>query len=325
MRTEVRPGLISKTLLEVFLTMNHKQLVQQMNEMKAQLEGYQSELTNLRSQVTSYENVETPIPTNTGATSRRKLLKRMAIAGIGGIGAIGLAAATNPNYTVLAETTPDNAIEAVGGTGGYGLKASGGLAPLFLGAGAGIGAPVFVSGAVPHSKGELYVDNAGSLFYCIADGNPGTWRQLAGSSTSGTMHLLPKPVRFVDSRPSVALNDSSGAYTHQQIRTYNLPGLTIAGGNPLPSGALGVVGNITASKGGLTAAQQQSGFLSVSPTNTINFSTDPSVVNFQGGITLANNFSVGLSGGSMSVGAFFQTSPGTGGINIIIDIAGYYL
>jgi hypothetical protein len=57
---------------------------------------------------------------------------------------------------------------------GYGGHFTGGRAPLRLDPGPIAGAPTTGN----HQKGELYVDNAGSLFFCKADGVPGPWVKL---------------------------------------------------------------------------------------------------------------------------------------------------
>lgn len=286
--------------------MNHKQLVQQMSDMKAELDKYQAELTQLRSQVSAYEDVEeAPAPVST--TSRRKLLRRMAIAGIGGIGALGLAASVGSTNTVLAETTADNAIEAVGGNAGYGLRASGGLAPLFLVGGGSAGAP---SAAVAHQAGELYVDNAGALFYCVTSGTPGTWRQVSGSNTSGSLHLFSSPSRFIDTRGS-GTNDNQGAYHDGTTRTYNMTSITGSGSVTIPAGATGVTGNIS-----ITGATGN-GFAAIysgSYNNTSN-------INFVAGTTIANNFITSLdANGALSI----KVQVG-GTAQVFVDIAGYYL
>jgi hypothetical protein len=65
---------------------------------------------------------------------------------------------------------------------GLGSQFSGGLAPLRLvPAASGTGAPS--KGA--HKLGELYVDSAGSLFYCTVAGSPGTWVNLSSPSSGG--------------------------------------------------------------------------------------------------------------------------------------------
>lgn len=59
--------------------------------------------------------------------------------------------------------------------GGYGAEFAGGFAQLHLVPSGTTGHPT--SGA--HNMGEFYVDNSGSLFYCKANGVPGTWVKLA--------------------------------------------------------------------------------------------------------------------------------------------------
>ena len=55
----------------------------------------------------------------------------------------------------------------------YGGKFAGNQAQLMLVPKSTTGKPT--SGA--HSKGEIYMDSAGTLFVCTADGTPGTWRR----------------------------------------------------------------------------------------------------------------------------------------------------
>ncbi len=65
------------------------------------------------------------------------------------------------------------------------------------------------SGAIPappsttftRSGGEVVFDGDYTLWLCVADGTPGTWRRLAGPSTAGALTVLPSPVRVYDSRP----------------------------------------------------------------------------------------------------------------------------
>jgi hypothetical protein len=284
--------------------MNHKQLVQQMADMKAELDKYQAELTTLRSQVSAYENVEeAPAPAAT-TSSRRKLLKRMAIAGIGGIGALGLAASVGSNNTVLAETAADNAIEAVGGSAGYGLRASGGLAPIFL-VGSGTGAPT----GGTHQAGELYSDTAGSLYFCVSGGAPGTWRQLSGTNTAGVFHTLPSPDRFVN---NVTL-------TKDVPQTFNMTNVNGVSGNPalrIPTGATAIVGNVT------VVQSTASGFLSLYPTGS-SIPTTSNVNYPAANAVVGNNFTVGLS----STGQLNAVAQGANAhtVHIYIDVFGYYL
>ncbi len=283
-----------------------------MAEMKAQLEIYQSELNNLHGQLTSYEDVETPIATNT--SSRRKLLKRMAVGAIGGIGALGLAAATNSNYTVLAQTKPENtAIEATAGDGGYGIKAAGGQAPLFLNPSATAGSPAASTGA--HMAGELYVDNAGNLFYCVTGGTPGAWRKLAGAATTGTSHLLPAPVRVVNT-----LDGSTGGFNG--AITNSTKAFTIAGVSGIPANATAVFGNVSAfapnflgggnftATGALVVFPASADGAAAPNASTLNFGSPQTVI--------SNSFTSGLISGKLGINVYTSA-------RVTLDIAGYYL
>ncbi len=83
---------------------------------------------------------------------------------------------TAPNSVSLHGSNQSVGAGAIGVLGasavGYGGQFDGGLAPLHLvPAASGTGHPT--TGA--HTTGELYVDNAGTLFYCTVGGSPGTW------------------------------------------------------------------------------------------------------------------------------------------------------
>jgi hypothetical protein len=56
---------------------------------------------------------------------------------------------------------------------GYGGRFAGGLAPIRLDPANTTGHPKVGSGL--HLKGELFLDNAGMLFLCVKDGDPGGW------------------------------------------------------------------------------------------------------------------------------------------------------
>ncbi len=294
--------------------MNHKQLVQQMADMKSELDKYQAELNNLRSQVSIYENVE-EAPAPTGTSSRRKLLKRMALAGIGGIGALGIAAATNSNYTVLAENQAENAIEAAGGASGYGLRASGGLAPLFL-VGSGSSAPTTGT----HQAGELFVDIAGTLYYCATGGVPGTWRKLMRAGTSvgaGGFTVLSSPERFVDTRSGGIIGPTppatAGRLPANTTYTYQITGRNGQTSNSslqVPTGATAIVisiGVIGPDGGGYLYA-----FPGGTPVPNSTVLSWPSVGTYRTGAT------VGLSdSGQVSI----RSAVGT---DFNLDVIGYY-
>jgi len=151
--------------------------------------------------------------------NRRRLLKQMA-AGAAGVGAFAFMSSA-----AMAETAADNAVEATAGANGYGAKLTAGLAPLMLVPGAAT-----ITGA--HQAGELYVDAAGSLWYCYTSGTPGSWKQLAGVGAAPNINFLAQPLRLV-----TTLNPSN------PIPTATSRDFTLAG---LPAGVKGVAGNVTA-------------------------------------------------------------------------------
>ena len=56
----------------------------------------------------------------------------------------------------------------------YGGAFNGGLAPLWLVPSHSQGPP----NTGDHLMGEFYVDNQGALYFCVANGTPGTWKRV---------------------------------------------------------------------------------------------------------------------------------------------------
>lgn len=294
--------------------MNHKQLLQQMTAMQAQIDTYRTELDNLRNQVAAYEDVETPIEApKAGPTSRRKLLKRMAIAGIGGIGAIGLAAATNPNYSVLAQTvSADTAIEARAGQNGYGVQAYGGLAPLFLspvGPNVGPGAPT----PAGHLPGELYVDSVGTLFFASGTSGTAQFRRLTGTSVPGAFSFLGAPQRVINT------NSQAGPVVGGQSGAFSAPrNWVLQGQLGIPANATAVMGTITAmSPTAFASAYTQAGAVGVYATGS---ATGAAVISYNAGNLLISSFFVSALNGAGSL----TIDPQGKSTQVLVDIVGYY-
>ena len=91
-----------------------------------------------------------------------------------------------------------------------------------------------------HVKGELTSDVNGDLWFCVADGTPGTWRQVSGANTSCQLHLLATPVRVYDSRPG-GTND--GPLAGGASRNISLAGTTTL--PAVPAGATGAMVSLT--------------------------------------------------------------------------------
>lgn len=68
----------------------------------------------------------------------------------------------------------------------------------------GLNRPAPTGDSTLHRAGDLVVESSGALWYCIADGTPGTWRRLASAATAGSFHVLPAPARIYDSRPGTS-------------------------------------------------------------------------------------------------------------------------
>ena len=287
--------------------MNHKQLMQQVAEMKAQMDNYKGELDNLRNQVSAYENVENPIPTNqSSTTSRRRMLKSIGL-GVAGFGAIAAAGAFNSTQ-VLAATpvASDNAIDVFSGPGGYAISASSSYAPLYLAPNGTPGAPT----ATGHQTGEIVVDSAGNFFFNVA-GGASKWRKVAGPATAGALHLLTVPDRFVDTRNG--LGTKTGAFAANTSFDFPISGATGRDGTVLPGGIVAVVGAITAltpSVGGLIKVLP-GGTATASGTSVLNFGTTTVNTSFNSGLSSSGQLRVYFSG------------PGT--VDVLLDIVGYYL
>lgn len=225
---------------------------------------------------------------------------------VGGVATGGSDAA----YGVSGRTTASGRIAGVlaygAGTGSYGMYAYGDKAGLRI-----------VNTNVPpltrsdsHVKGEIDTDNTGSLWTCVADGTPGTWRKLAGPTTAGALHILPAPVRIYDSRPSAG---GPGPFGNLEVRTINAKVKQAGGASGVPTGARGVLVNFTVtntSSGGygtLWAADQP----------------DPGAVasvNWGGmaGLTLNNSVLTATDSSSQ-----FKCKIATFA-DVILDVVGYY-
>lgn len=297
--------------------MNHKQLVEQLNSLKA-------EVDTLRSKVETYENVENDIiavqATGNVPTSRRRMLKRFAT-GVAGFGALAAISAV-PSQSILAATPTDSAVEATSGPNGYALEAISTFAQIHMSGATTAGAPT----TGQHQKGELFTDSNGDLWYCaVGDNtNAGTWRKVSGSGATGISSLLPSPDRFLDTRSDPAYTfvpngSPSGPLTAAtttaalttNARTYQMTGR--AGKNngaasTIPAGATTISGNVTIiSHGG-------GGFLTLWANGNW---PGTATVNFAGGAVVNNFFTCPLS----AAGAIKATSNDS--VDVIIDIISY--
>jgi hypothetical protein len=240
--------------------------------------------------------------------NRRRLLKQMA-AGAAGVGAFAFMSSA-----AMAETAADNAVEATAGSNGYGAKLTPGLAPLMLVPGAA------AVPAVAHQAGEMYVTTDGSLWYCYTSGNPGSWKQLAGTGASPTLTVLSQPRRIVTTLPTPA----NPILSPNGSRDFPIAGVAV--GSPpavaVPGGAKAVIGNVTAYKGDASFNPLGGGFLRVFPAGGTGGNTSTlSWVSPQA--TPANFFMSGLSAGGSVTVLLVQES--TGSVHVTLDIVGYFM
>jgi hypothetical protein len=110
-----------------------------------------------------------------------------------------------------------------------------------LAPGVGAGAP-----GGTHAAGELYVDGTNVLWYCLANGMPGTWIRVSGpqaGTQGGAISYLSTPIRLLDARTS----HGPALITRGPLAANELYGLTVAGllGSGIPSTAQGLIANVT--------------------------------------------------------------------------------
>jgi hypothetical protein len=223
----------------------------------------------------------------------------------------GVVAESNSGQGLFA-TSGQNAAVWASSMQYYGAILSGGLAPLQLVPSASSGAPT--TGA--HLGGELYVDSAKTLWFCIADGTPGVWTRLSGPLSgvpTGLVHYLVTPIRLYDTRSfaSAPLPFPRGTAQGGSLYSIQVTG-TVVGGISVPAGATGVFGNLTVTNA------QGGGDLVLFPFGAPQPST--SNINYVAGQTVANFAGVGLSSdGKMELYVHVSST------DVIFDVAGYVM
>ena len=159
------------------------------------------------------------------------------------------------------------------------------------------------------TQGAVLPDTSGNVWVCVASGAPGTWRKLAGPSTSGSLQLLAAPKRVYDSRPGNAPDVAPKTPLSGSTRTIDCK----QNSSGVPAGATGLVLNVTA------LSLSANGYLSVSPgasgfsgTSTLNWTSTGAVV--------ANGVTVGAGAGA----TIDITIGGGGNADFIVDVMGFY-
>ena len=213
-------------------------------------------------------------------------------------GIYGYSVMTN-GYGTVGRGNGDATTHGVLATGtGYGLVASGDLAPILLTPGATHGPPT----GSAHQLGEIYVDSSGVLFRCVAGGTPGSWAPMYSTVPLATPH------RVIDTRS--ATGGIVGPLSPNTTATsFNITG----GSSGIPGEAVAVVGTVT-----MVATGQSlpgSGYLTVFPGGGAVPTT--SNVNADTGHAIASGLTVGLgSGGEVSMVASIAC-------HALLDVAAY--
>lgn len=149
-----------------------------------------------------------------------------------------------------------------------------------------VGAPT----AGTFTAGEQIRDGNADLYICTASGTPGTWRKVtaqhpAYANSGGSINLLSKPIRLLDTRSGTTapLNNGFAKVAGNTVLTLQITG-TVADGLSVPAGAKGILGNLTIiGPNGDGYAQVWPGGLAAPSTSNINYGTvnaSPAIANY---------------------------------------------
>lgn len=203
------------------------------------------------------------------------------------------------------------------GSNGYALSLTGGTAQVYFSQGFDSGPAV--SGS--HSAGEMAV-NDDTLWFCVVDGTPGTWRKLAALETAGSFHPI-ATARVYDSRwsgilpnvtkgslvvgggPRLVYCDDKRAISNGLVTTNDV----------VPAGATAIAYNLT-----VTQTNGQ-GYLGVEPGGTAEMGG--SAINWSPGPAALANASVAKLDSQRRVSVFIGGQAGAS-THFIIDVVGYY-
>ena len=149
-----------------------------------------------------------------------------------------------------------------------------------------VGAPT--TGAF--TAGEQIRDGNADLYICTASGTPGTWRKVtaqhpAFANAGGSINLLSKPIRLVDSRGTAGIPITNGGvkFAPGTPLVAQITG-TVSDGLSVPAGAKGILGNLTATESnGPGFALVWPSNVSIPSTSNINYSAvtgNPAIANY---------------------------------------------
>ena len=168
-------------------------------------------------------------------------------AGQGGYGIAGLSNAGALSVGVLGRADEGYGLVGSSDTGISILARNGGRIQQQLRS--TVGAPTIGT----FNKGEMVRDLSGDLYLCVATGAPGTWQKVtaqhpAYANAGGSINLLPRPIRLIDSRGNGApLTNGAKRFAPGVALEAQITG-TVADGLSVPAGAKGILGNLTATE-----------------------------------------------------------------------------
>lgn len=233
---------------------------------------------------------------------------------IGPAGTTGLIGVSNTSlgYGVLGQSDQ-----------GYGVvgESSSGIDLMAYGTGRFYQLPLAAAGAPTagsYLAGEQVRDANGDLYLCTASGssgtaNPPTWKRVAAALpgyAAGAMHLLASPIRLLDTRPGAQAGVNPGApiagFTAYELQVTG----TLVGSVSIPSGAVGVIGNVT------VVNAKTGGNLTLYPAG----GDRPNVsnLNYNAGWVIANGVVVALGNGKIEI---FVNAPGS--TDVVFDASGF--
>jgi hypothetical protein len=283
---------------------------------------------------------------NNTMTSRTRL---STVAGAGGFSDSAVlevdgstAVAANIHAGLFTGRGANAGVRAVGGAGsGAGVIADGG-APNGVGiraqgVGTGAGAtlvaatgpqlllqPKAASGpptSGTHIVGELWMDSGGTLWVCTSPTpGAGTWVRLLGvpnGAGAGTVTLLPKPIRLLDTRLA---SGGAAPYATGSVHSLTVEGgvdISDPGATLVPAGVSAAILNVTA------VNATRPGFLQLYPPGIT--PPTPSTLNFLDARPVDNAATVRLVGGAVSinVGGPASAAERQGSTHVIVDCSGY--
>ncbi|MCU1395038.1 MAG: hypothetical protein JWM34_3466 [Ilumatobacteraceae bacterium] len=196
----------------------------------------------------------------------------------------------------------------------FGVAAIGHGGALRLGTFGSASPPLRTNAAV---ASVLEPDDANGLWWCVADGTPGTWRQISGPDTAGAFHAI-TPTRVYDSRMPVP---APGALAGGKNRTVSVAdGRDIQNGNVtvkdlIPTGTTAITCNLAVVE---TAG---AGYLTLNPGG--NTTVGAASINWYTGGQILNNGIVAAIAPDRTV-TVIAGGDGNALTHFIIDITGYY-